>query len=473
MGNVPIQGMDRRSGAPDTRSTDGGWTAVSDRMPLRSHDRCRKQVSGSVEVALQRRQRGGGGRNQHGKRMIADRACRMHERTLHGAMVRVAMVQRILRRQGKHHERQQAEGQDPLSETPHRAAKLCILYVRMQHVLICTPAFPASEADLDCAPAMMQLVDALRSRLRITVIATQYPFRHGSYRWNGITVHACDGRNKAWRKPLAIARALHAADASIRKEGARHVHAFWLGDAAFVAERTARRHGLPCSVTLMGRDARDGRRWWNLVHGRTPPRVIALCERQAVFFERMSGRPVDAVVPFGLSGGGQTFVRTDERNDVLFCGSMYDVKRPLLFIDVIRRVAARRPVRAAMVGHGPLERVRKAIDDLPGNADVQLLGAISRANVLELMAASDVLLHTASYEGQCFAFDEAAAMGMRIVSTAVGSARPDNWWHVADDADGLAGGVITALAATEPAPPRILHPLERTVSAYTERFLGG
>ena len=353
-------------------------------------------------------------------------------------------------------------------------AKVRTFVAAMAHVLLCTPAFPASEADVDCAPAMMQLVDALRRRggVHLSVIATQYPFHHGSYTWNGITVHACDGRNMALRKPLALLRGIRFADAIIRQDRTRHVHAFWMGDAALVAHRAALRHGLPHSVTLMGRDARDGRRWWNLLKGRTPPHMIALCERQATHFERMSGGPTDAVIPFGLPAEALHTVRPPFAHDVLFCGSMYAVKRPLLFIEVLRRVAALRPVRAVMVGHGPLAPVRCALAGMPVGAEVQLLGAVTRARVLELMRCTRVLLHTASYEGQCFAFDEAAAMGMRIVSTAVGSARPDHWWSVADDADGLTAALIAQLDAPVAAPSRILHPLDQSVDAYARLMLG-
>jgi glycosyltransferase involved in cell wall biosynthesis len=344
----------------------------------------------------------------------------------------------------------------------------------MAHVLICTPAFPASASDPDCAPAVMHLLNGLRERadVQLSVITTQYPFRSGSYTWNGIRVYACDGRNATWRKPLALLRGLRQASAFIREHDVRHVHAFWMGDAALVAHRAAKRHGLPCSVTLMGRDARDGNLWWSLLRGRNAPRVIALCERQATFFRRMSGRPPDSVLPFGLPDDPVSSTNGPRPYDVLFCGSMYAVKRPLLFLDVIRRIAAQRTVKALMLGQGPQERIRQAIATLPPNAEIELIGAVPRSEVLALMRASRVLLHTASYEGQCLAFDEAAASGMRIVSTATGSARPDPWWRIADDADGLAAYVLEQLDATAEAPLRILHPLGPTIDAYSRMFKG-
>ncbi len=64
------------------------------------------------------------------------------------------------------------------------------------------------------------------------------------------------------------------------------------------------------------------------------------------------------------------------------------------------------------------------------------------------------------------------AMGMRIVSTAVGSARPDHWWSVADDADGLTAALIEQLDAPVAAPSRILHPLDQSVDAYARLMLG-
>ena len=97
---------------------------------------------------------------------------------------------------------------------------------------------------------------------------------------------------------------------------------------------------------------------------------------------------------------------------ILAVGRMTPQKRPLLFLEIAARVAARVPeARFFWVGDGPLAA--------GWDAKAAALGIASRAqrlgwreDVAGLLSAADLLLHTAEYEGMPLAILEAMAAGL-------------------------------------------------------------
>jgi glycosyltransferase involved in cell wall biosynthesis len=342
---------------------------------------------------------------------------------------------------------------------------------RIVHVdlLIVTPAFPANEQDDTCMPLVQNYLIALRERhpqLRIAAIATQYPFHHRPYTWNGIEAFPCDGRNQWIRKPLALWRASRYFRSMPRPKA---IHALWLSDAALAAVRMTKRAHVPFVLTMLGQDARDNAAYWRVVKSARPT-VVALSERQAVAFNAMSGIAPRAIIPFGYPGPPPPAGATPPSIDVLFCGSMYAVKDPMLFIRTIALVNKQRSVRAAMFGFGPQEEVREAIGSAGLNDVIDLRGGTTRNEVSGAMSNARILLHTARYEGQCYAFEEALAHGMSIVSTPVGSATASERWSIAKNAEDLASRVLDHLQRPRPRTPMIRFPVEDTVKAYMELY---
>lgn len=336
------------------------------------------------------------------------------------------------------------------------------------NLLLVTPAFPAHEQDDTCMPLVQAYLLALREQhplLRIAAIATQYPFHHAPYIWNGIRVFPCDGRNQRLRKPIALWRARRCFRSLSRNGSPKAIHALWLSDAALAASRMAKQARVPFLLTLLGQDARDNAGYWRLVQG-SQPTVIALSQRQSDVFRRMSGMAPHAVIPFGHPHLTDPDIATKPSIDVLFCGSMYAVKDPLLFVSVIALVHQHRRVKALMFGFGPQEHVRAAIRAAGLEQVVDLRGGSARADVLQAMSGARVLLHTARYEGQCYAFEEALARGMSIVSTPVGSATASDHWSIAEDPHALAAHVIDHLAHPRSRMPMVRYPVEDTVQAY-------
>ena len=73
-------------------------------------------------------------------------------------------------------------------------------------VVLLTPGFAASEDDTTCLPLQQSFVRRLKTiypELNIEILAFQYPYFIGTYKWHGINVMTFNGKNKGgiprWR----------------------------------------------------------------------------------------------------------------------------------------------------------------------------------------------------------------------------------------------------------------------------------
>lgn len=337
-------------------------------------------------------------------------------------------------------------------------------------LLLITPGFPANEEDSTCIPPLQGYLRALRKsrpELCISVIATQYPYTSAPYRWNGIEVFPSDGRITSWRRPLAWLRASRAFD-GIRKRGAiGAIHSLWLGECAMLAARFSKRCGSRHVLTLMGQDARDGMGWWRRID--PPSATVCLSERHATAFAGMTGGRPDAVVPWGIEGTSKV-TSADQRDiDLLFVGSMIEVKRPRSFIEVAERVAKERPIRAVMIGaKGQRQAATTYIGG--GNGTIEFHNELPRAEVLAWMARSRILLHPSAFESQGYVFDEALLNGMSIVSGEVGSAAASERWRLANDAGDMVKAVIDLLEHPVSKEALIQRDVNETVKTYLHLY---
>ncbi len=341
-------------------------------------------------------------------------------------------------------------------------------------LLLIAPGFPADEEDSTCIPPLQGYLRALREARpgwRIAVIATQYPPIDRPYSWHGISVHPCNGRNKWYRKPGTWGRAAKALEELRAAGDIRALHSLWLGECAMLASKWAKALMIPHVLTLMGRDARDGARWWRRIQ--RPTSVVCLTERHAVHFRHMSGTRADAIVPWGINGDSKAPYQAQRDIDVLWCGSFAPVKRPALFLDVIAQFPEQPAPRTVMVGQGAtafFARRRSGRGAPMERRGITVMDALPRGEVLKLMQRSKVLVHTSSYESQGYVFDEALINGMSIVSDEVGSARPGARWRIASEPASMAAAVGDLLRNAPANDSTVPHPMSDTVSAYLDLY---
>ncbi|MBL0036133.1 MAG: glycosyltransferase family 4 protein [Flavobacteriales bacterium] len=344
----------------------------------------------------------------------------------------------------------------------------------MKDLLVIAPGFPKDEADDGCIPPLQAYIKAYTLRhpkASVRVIATQYPFHRKPYAWHGVQVHPCGGANQRWAKPLAWQRAVSIGARLYRERPFQRVHSFWLGECAWIGKRLSWRTGASHVLTLMGQDARDEHNWWRVVKGGASKNVV-LSERHAEAFSTMSGRPPDAIIPWGLdpldaSSG------TKRDIDLLFAGSLIPVKRPELFIELVARIVQHRPVKAVMAG-ARIPVGNAHVDGLvvgAGLADsIDVLGEVPRAEMLKLMARSRVLVHPSRYESQGYVFLEALMQGMSVVSYPVGIASPSERWSVVSDPEAMATAVEALLSKPVPQSAWIGFTMDDTLAAYDRIF---
>lgn len=107
--------------------------------------------------------------------------------------------------------------------------------------------------------------------------------------------------------------------------------------------------------------------------------------------------------------------RTPERR-VVFCGRDYEVKQGLLALRLFHELAPKMPhARFVYMGEIPPSYVP---DGRPSN--IEILGEMSRRQVLEVFAAGHILFHPSKFESVGIVLLEAAAAGMATIAATGG-----------------------------------------------------
>ena len=294
----------------------------------------------------------------------------------------------------------------------------------MNKIILITPGFPKDESDISCLPYLQDYILHLRDKAgaeNIMIVATQYPYTKIPYSWNGIRVFPAGGKNKKFTGKYFTMRRSHKIIAALQRRGNSVLHAFWLGECAWLAHRASEKNAAPYIVNLMGQDALRGKRLLDKIKN-DGARIVAISENQGRAFYQAHHKKVDAVIPLPLYHIPPPDNSIPRDIDVLFNGSFIKVKEPYTFVDVIDRVRRAFPaMRVVMTGDGPLlSKTAAYILDKDLGHVISCTGNISRNEVFNYMRRAKILLHTSVYEGQCHSFAEAMAHGMYVVSRNVG-----------------------------------------------------
>jgi glycosyltransferase involved in cell wall biosynthesis len=309
-------------------------------------------------------------------------------------------------------------------------------------LLILSPGFAASEADTTCLPAQQAFVLALKQEypnLHIIILSFQYPFKPGEYLWNGVKVFAFGGRSKGglyrlltWLRVWLRLRKLH------RQYTIVGLLSFWLGEAAFVGSRFARRKGLKHYSWLLGQDAKAGNKYARWIRPKSND-LIALSDALRAEYQKNYGLAPEHVIPNGVLP--EAFPDTGEERDIdiLGVGSLIPLKRYHLFAELIHRLKASHPnIKAVICGEGPdMQNLKDLIAKLNLGGNLILKGELPHPQVLALMQRSRVFMHTSEYEGFSTVCLEALYAGAHVVSfvKAMDAEIPN--WHVVDGQDGM------------------------------------
>lgn len=338
-----------------------------------------------------------------------------------------------------------------------------------KRLIILIPGFPADEADSTCLPFQQSLVRWLHTHhpeLDIQVISLQYPFRSGRYRFHGVPVTSLGGKNRGglykWllrRKALQQLRSIH------RKAPADAILSFWMGEAALIAGRFARKHRVRHACWLMGQDAKAGNRYVAALQPQ-PAELIALSGFLQEEFNRNYGiRPAHLVLP-GIDASMHPKTGVIKDIDLLGAGSLIPLKQFDLFIDAVAAIRKQMPgVRAMLAGDGP-ERsgLEEKVKAAGLEQHITLCGELPHPILLQLMHRSRLLLHTSAYEGFGMVCAEALYGGAGVISFVQPVQVPVEGWMTAKDTAEMARLAFDYLKERKPAVSRLPFPMEETAN---------
>ncbi|MFN8396235.1 MAG: glycosyltransferase [Bacteroidia bacterium] len=293
------------------------------------------------------------------------------------------------------------------------------------HLVFVTPGFARDEQDSTCTPYLQSFFLALKAArpdLRLTIIAMQYPYFRGKYKWHGLDVIAVGGKNRRLRKPMVWRRTRRAIVKLHRRQPIDVVHSFWLTEATNVAAKACKRLGIKHVASCMGQDVLPTNAYLKkLPFGRM--HLIALSAFNAGLMKQHVGREADAVIPFGLADGDVDYNASSNRPiDLLAVGSLVPVKRYDRFLRVVKMASEVYPgLRAMLIGDGEgRKQLERQAAEFGLEGILEFAGQMSRDKVLKMMSSSKVFVHTSDMEGTGLVLVEALGRGMHVVTSPVG-----------------------------------------------------
>lgn len=308
-------------------------------------------------------------------------------------------------------------------------------------IVILTPGFPADESDSSCIPALQDYVLCLQKSfpgLKIVVLAFQYPYQKGWYKWNNIDVFSAGGKNGKLFSRIWTWKIIRSALKRIHRDFYIDVlHSFWLGEATFIAQRFAKNENTEHIATLFGQDALPSNKYLRLLNFSTMT-VVANSEFTAKTFFEATHRNVNRIIYFGLKSepGDSTEVH-DRTCDILGVGSFTGIKNYELFVKIISELVRDFPdLKAIILGDGETRSlIEQRIRDCKLETVVDVKGMVPRTEVFQTMKRSKIFLHTSSYESAGTVFLEALQSGCELVCFNTGFVPSSGKSHVCKDAN--------------------------------------
>ena len=343
------------------------------------------------------------------------------------------------------------------------------------HLVWLTPGFAADEQDTPCIPFLQVFAHALRKQhptLRLSIVSLQYPNRREKYQWFGCTVYPCGGDNKGgvarwltWRRAMKQVQALH------QEHPIHHLHAWWLTEAWYIAEKMSKKLAVPSLATAVGQDVLPENKYLRLVK-HPQSRLIFSSDFQRKRWQKHQPTEPDAIIPLSIEKSAMPAPKDGKRDyDVVGVGWFSTVKAYDHFLDIVAEASQSRPgLRVMLIGGGEHEAALKAQAKALNLEDVvEFTGLLPREQVLPLMQRAKVLLHSSTYESFGLVFAEALYLGLNIVSNPVGAAQNGERWTVVQDGQ-WSQALLNAIDTWQPGRSEDRFPVSKMVEAYADLY---
>lgn len=334
--------------------------------------------------------------------------------------------------------------------------------------IILSPGFAVDESDTSCLPLQQAVVKELRKqypRLRIIVLALQYPFKKESYHWFGCEVISFNGKEKGglsrlhiWWKVWRTLRRLH------QTTRIRGLFSFWYGECYFLGHHFAKRKGLQHYGWILGQDAKANNPYTRRVQPQAEE-MIALSDFLQDEFERnYNVRPEHLITP-GVDRSLFSDRSLSKEIDIMAAGSLIPLKQYDLLIEVVAEIKNQRPTLTALLaGDGPQRSsLQQQVDNAGLQQALELTGKLSYPEVLKKIQQAKIFLHTSSYEGFGCVCLEALAAGASVISFTQPMKELPVDWHVVKTKEEMISLALQLLNNTPVATTLEGYMIEETV----------
>lgn len=307
-------------------------------------------------------------------------------------------------------------------------------------LVILSPGFAQSQADVNCLPLQQAVIKALKKNnpaLDIVILAFQYPYFKKQYYWFDTTVISFNGQNKGGWARLLLRRKIYRALTELNSHNnICGIISFWLGECALTGKRFADKNGIRHFCWLLGQDARENNRYVRRIHP-AAGELIALSDFIQQEFKKNYGIVPQHIIPAGIDPAQFSSTIKEKDIDILATGSLIPLKQFEVWVRVIAALQKKIPeVKAMLIGDGPEKnKLQQLILKHGLQHHIMLTGELPHHIVLQQMQRAKVFLHTSSYEGFGVVCIEALQAGCNVISFCKPMQQPIEHWYIAAGED--------------------------------------
>lgn len=307
-------------------------------------------------------------------------------------------------------------------------------------LVILSPGFAQSEADVNCLPLQQAVIKALKSNypeMDIVILAFQYPYFKKQYYWFDNTVISFNGQNKGGFARLLLRQKIYRALTELNSDSnICGIISFWLGECALTGKRFADKNGIKHFCWILGQDARETNRYVRRTKA-AAGELIALSDFIQQEFKKNHGLLPQHIIPAGVDPAQFSSSVKEKDIDIVATGSLIPLKQFEVWISVIAAVQKEIPeVKAMLIGDGPEKNKLQRLIAAHGLEDnIMLTGELPHQIVLQQMQRAKVFLHTSSYEGFGVVCLEALQAGCNVISFYKPMQQPIEHWYIAAGED--------------------------------------
>ena len=303
-------------------------------------------------------------------------------------------------------------------------------------LVVLTPGFPENEADTTCLPFLQTHIHALNKKfpdLEIIIVAFQYPYMRGTYKWFQNEVISFGGKEKGKGHRLLLWVKVWRLLSKLKKsKNIIGLFSLWCTECALMGSKFGNIYHLKHYTWLCGQDAKKSNKYVKFIRPKGSELIAMSDFLKREFYKNHHIEPRQ-VIPIGVDPAQFSTMQFERNIDILGAGSLIPLKQYNVFVDVVSELREALPdVKVILCGQGEeQDRLQEQIDTLQLQNKICLFGEVPHAEVLQLMQRSRIFLHTSNYEGFGTVCLEALHAGAHVVSfTKPMDVAIPHWHHV-------------------------------------------